>query len=719
MPRANQAHTARPLIVMLVATLVLYLTGTVTGKARAMQEPGRRLTIEDILHFKRLVDVRISPDANYLLYTLVEPGASNVYGERACLWLVDLTTKRKRKLLEPSLTKSVSVRLTTDPQPQWSPNGRQIGYLSARKGHAEIWLLDVATGATWQLTRPEAARAPRLRDAGGTVREFAFNPAGDRIAYVRTFFDTEHQQQVERRKIIAASEYPRAFSLEGVDGSFANESVIESVSVTAGRSDRLTPPLISASGLKWSPDGRRLAFVPLGDTWLPKRISDADPMVLTLGTKRLTRVVRTWSADWFPTWSPDGSTIGYLSVTPELPMMASRALFTIRLAGGEPRRISGLKTVPSYRLPVVWANTGVIYAASLDRGTMRVYAFAPDGGSPRLVTPERFHVRAYSLSADGRRMAAIFENANTPPEVYVGDPMTGVFERLTSLGDALQGVALGHVERVTWRSGDDRFDVEGFLVEPPDFAPRKRYPLLVNLHGGPGALYENGFTDVNFTSSYHTPAQLYAAHGYLVFLPNKRGDPSYGADFLTAHVQRWGDDVEYDMLAGVDALVARGLVNPNQLGVMGHSYGGYATAWAISHTTRFKAASISDGPVNLLSYFRQIYDTWQEPSLGGSPTAAQETYLERSPILYVRNIETPTLLRYGQAKFPRGSSLGMPLQGLEFFNALRERGVPVEFLYHPTQGHVVVDAEVYRDWVARNLRWFDYWVLGEGSNPLE
>jgi dipeptidyl aminopeptidase/acylaminoacyl peptidase len=430
--------------------------------------------------------------------------------------------------------------------------------------------------------------------------------------------------------------------------------------------------------------------------------------------------------DYWPVWSPDGTTMCYISHAPEAPpayflFPLGRSLYVRSVRGGDTRTISADDLEISFAIPAVWAPTDAIYAAVQSHATTRVYAFAPDGASRRRVTPEQFHVRSFSLSADGRRMAAIFENVNTAPELYVGDPATGSFEKHTRLGDALKGVAFAPTEVVRWRSGDDRFDVEGFLVKPPQFSPKMRYPLLVNMHGGPRYLYQNAFVDVNFTSGYHTPAQLYAASGYLVLLPNKRGDESFGAEFASAHTEAWGEDVEYDMLAGVDALVARGLADPDKLGVMGTSYGGTAAAWAIAHTTRFKAASIDDAPINLLSYYSQAYlthDTWIEPFMGGNPSVAMGQFLEKSPILYANRIVTPTLLRYGGERFPRPIAIG-PLQGMELFRALHERRVPVDFIYHPTQGHGIADEEIYRDWVRRNLQWFDYWVRGQGSRPLD
>jgi dipeptidyl aminopeptidase/acylaminoacyl peptidase len=276
---------------------------------------------------------------------------------------------------------------------------------------------------------------------------------------------------------------------------------------------------------------------------------------------------------------------------------------------------------------------------------------------------------------------------------------------------------LGAVDTVWWRSGDDRFDDEGFLVKPPDFVAGKKYPLLVDIHGGPRGEYQNSFTDVNFDGSYHTPPQVYAAHGYLVLLPNKRGDDGYGSSYVSAHTKHWGDDVTYDMLAGVDALTARGFVDSNRVGVMGASYGGYATAWAIAHANRFKAASIQEGPINLLSYYSQAYlgnDAWMEPFLGGDPSTALEEYLAKSPILFASKIETPTLLAYGEARFPR--HFGMALQGMELYRALHSRGIPVEFLYFPGQGHVIAGEASYRDWVARNVRWFDHWLGVHGDS---
>jgi dipeptidyl aminopeptidase/acylaminoacyl peptidase len=473
--------------------------------------------------------------------------------------------------------------------------------------------------------------------------------------------------------------------------------------------------------LRWSADGTQLLFVPFMRHWGGKRAAAADPMVLTLVTGKLRHVFRSPSVDWSPNWSPDGRAICYVShnLNTAEPWSHSRSLYVRLIEGGEASLISGgnigIWPVP----PTTWGPGNVIYATSLESATARLYAFHPDGRTPTLVTPKRFHVRSYSLSADGRRLAAILEDANTPPEIYLGDPQTRQFEKLTDFGRSLSGITFGQADILKWQSSDGRFDVEGFVVKPPDFKPGIRYPLLVGLHGGPAGLILNSFADVNLISGAHSPAQLYAAQGYIVLLPNPRGDPSYGTDFLVALVKHWGDDVEHDVLPGVDALVSRGMADPDRLGIMGFSYGAYATAWALTRTDRFKAASVSDGAYNLLSYYGQAYltnDGWLDYYLGGNPSEVQQEYLKRSPILFSEHIKTPTLIRMGQNQFPRATAISQ--QALELFRALHQRQVPVDLVYHSTQGHVIEDEEVYRDWVMRNLRWFDYWVLRKGSNPL-
>lgn len=262
--------------------------------------------------------------------------------------------------------------------------------------------------------------------------------------------------------------------------------------------------------------------------------------------------------------------------------------------------------------------------------------------------------------------------------------------------------------------------VHGFLVTPPGYDSTRRYPLIVLVHGGPGHLFTNDYTRINF-SPWHIPPQLLASAGYIVLLPNPRGDPSYGEEFQQALHADWGPGPFGDIDAGVDALIARGIVDSTRIGIAGASYGGYLTAFAITQTGRYKAASIDDAPVDLTSEYGQnyaIHSAWLKATFDGTPWTHPALYRSQSPITYISRVRTPVIMRYGG----RGSTDDnirqsyMLAQGFELYAGLRDAGVPVEFVLHPDQGHGITDRELYGDWVRRNIVWFNRWILNVRSN---
>jgi dipeptidyl aminopeptidase/acylaminoacyl peptidase len=240
------------------------------------------------------------------------------------------------------------------------------------------------------------------------------------------------------------------------------------------------------------------------------------------------------------------------------------------------------------------------------------------------------------------------------------------------------------------------------------------------VHGGPGHLFTNDYARINF-SPWHIPAQLLASAGYMVLMPNPRGDPSYGEQFQQALHADWGPGPFGDIDAGVDALIARGLVDSSRVGIAGASYGGYLTAFAITCTRRYKAASIDDGPVDLTSEYGQNYATrsaWAKATFDGTPWTRPDIYRFQSPITYISSVRTPVIMRYGGRSSTDDDirQSYMLAQGFELYAGLRDAGVPVEFILHPDQGHGITDRELYRDWVRRNIVWFDRWILDAGRN---
>jgi len=362
-----------------------------------------------------------------------------------------------------------------------------------------------------------------------------------------------------------------------------------------------------------------------------------------------------------------------------------------------------------------------LYIGRYERATGRLFAVDMTSRQWRALTPDTLSLSRYAISRDGTALLVVLENANQPQELYRLNRASGALTKLTDNARALSPMRLGHVEQLAWRSQDRRFTVHGFLVTPPGYDSAKRYPLVVILHGGPGYPFINSFVGVDFAPVF-IPPQLLASAGYLVLLPNPRGDPSYGVEFVKALHDDWGPGPFGDVCAGIDALIRRGRVDPAAIGVAGSSYGGYLTAYAITHSRRFAAASINDGPVDLVSDYGQNYATraqWAQATFDGPPWTRRAVYVAQSPITFVSRARTPTIMRYGGRSSTDDNIRPsyMLAQGLEFYAGLRDTGVPVEFVLHPDQGHGITDWGLYKDWVQRNLRWFDHWIRHQDAQP--
>jgi dipeptidyl aminopeptidase/acylaminoacyl peptidase len=250
----------------------------------------------------------------------------------------------------------------------------------------------------------------------------------------------------------------------------------------------------------------------------------------------------------------------------------------------------------------------------------------------------------------------------------------------------------------------DGLDLEGLLVKPKDYQEGQRYPLLVVIHGGPSGVFSYGFTPRR--GAY--PLHAFVEQGYVLFLPNPRGSGGYGQRFRRANFKDWGYGDYRDIMRGVDRLVRQGVADPEHMGVMGWSYGGYMTSWIVSQTDRFQAASMGAGLSNLVS----MYGTTDIPEFmashfGGRPWEDMREYLRHSAINFASNARTPTLIQHG------GEDRRVPLsQGKEFYRALKKVGVPVEMVVYPRQPHGIREPKLLRDAMERNLNWFNKWLLG-------
>lgn len=684
-------------------------------------------TLADIPQLRQFSHLAVSADGRWVAY-VVSPSVPMQRAEQI-RHPSDSADTPRIVLLDLGTNRRMELRVSAPPRSlRWSPSGPTLAFLAAWCGKSRIWTYHAMDSG------PAAEMIAVSDSLDGSIVALAWSPTGDTLAYLAA----ESRAPADNAKdgnavpeIVLFHDTPGAYT-EPTLPSYARDSAGAYVALAvpgAGATQVLARHLVSSGirpELDWSLAGTLLiSGAPIGVGYLDK-ITQRLLYLLDPRTGAHHQLRPKVSARFAPSWSPTGRWLAYLKedFLPDTGPPASYALQVERLEHESPvltLTSDGDGLAITFR-PVWGADDGHIYVARYRDGTARLYSIDLISRAWQALTPDTLSVSRYAISRDGSVVLAVLESANQPPELFRVDIQDGILTQLTHENDAIRAVRLGHVSQLSWRSHDGRFTIHGFLVEPPDFVATRRYPLVVQIHGGPGAFYTNNFAQINFASQI-APAQLLAAAGYLVLLPNPRGDPSYGPDFRAAIRGDWGPGPFGDIDAGVSALIERGFVDSTEVGIAGHSYGGYLTAYSITRTSRYGAASINDGPVNLESEYGQNYAIHARTNqwyFGGTPWAKSETYAEQSPIRRMSRVRTPVLMRYGGM-----SSTGdgirqsyMLAQGFELYAALSDIGVPVQFVLHPAQGHVIDDWSIYQEWVTRNLHWFDYWLRNRGSNPL-
>jgi dipeptidyl aminopeptidase/acylaminoacyl peptidase len=467
---------------------------------------------------------------------------------------------------------------------------------------------------------------------------------------------------------------------------------------------RLTSGAFTVTGFQWSPDGTRIAIEHRRDPLISSS-STADISVLTVATKELRPVVTGPGFDGAPLWSPDSRWLVYSTNSGDTTSDFYRngQLAKIAAEGGTPMRLAA--DLDENASVVSWNPSG-LYVTAL-RGTRRaLYTVDPETGrtSPFARAPEV--IGTVSFSTDGRTVALSGQTPTTLNEIYrtATTPFRPV--ALTAMSRQIEGWPVGTSEVVAWNSTDGE-RIEGVLHKPAGFDPSRRYPLLVVIHGGPAGV------DVPvpvFGTVY--PVTQWLARGALVLRPNYRGSGGYGERFRSLNVRNLGVGDAWDVLSGVDYLVRQGIVDTTRMGAMGWSQGGYISAYLTTTTTRFRAISVGAGISDWMTYYVNTdIHPFTRQYLRATPWDDPDIYARTSPITYVRQARTPTLIQHGE------NDRRVPIaNAYELFQALQDRGVETQLVVYRGFGHGINKPREQLAATWHNWRWFGRHLWGDAPD---
>jgi dipeptidyl aminopeptidase/acylaminoacyl peptidase len=627
-----------------------------------MSDGRRGMVPQDLTRIAFVTDAQISPDGRRIAFVI-----ASLSEERdeylSNIWIIDAAGGEPRRF---------TAGPRRDVEPRWSPDGRRLAFLSERspKEKLQLYVMPADGGEPTRLTSLENG-----------AKSVAWSPDGERLAFVSPVGgQREPESDEERRKsrparVITSLKY--RFNGEGF--VYDRRPHVFVVALDGAAPRQVTDGDFIDADPAWAPDGQSIVFVSARHA---ERDDDdaSDLWRVPAGGGTPEKLTATPGPILLPAFSPDGGAIAFFARPGRNAFGRNIRAFAIPASGGDAVCLTSAldRSCGALHVPPVWAPDGrsVIVAAE-DRGDVGLWQVAARSGeAPRRIVGGERVLNSYSVSADGRQLTFAASSVTAPAEVFVCGADGSGERQLTGLNRAWkETTALASPERFQLtRAG---LEIDGWVMRPADFVPGRRYPALLSIHGGPHAQYGNGFFD---------EFQVYAGAGYAVIYANPRGSQGYGEAFAQAVVGDWGGGDYADVMAVLDEALKRyPFIDPDRLGVLGGSYGGFLTSWTVGHTDRFKAAC-SERAVNCqytMFGTSDIGSTFNVVELGGAmPWEDMARYIERSPLTYAKNIVTPLLILHSE------EDLRCPIEQAEqLFVALKKLRREVRFVRFPGENH--------------------------------
>ncbi len=644
------------------------------ASAPRSREGKKLFSSADALRVARVSSPRISPDGTRVAYLVAENDTEKEQAWKFVthLWVVPAAGPSSEARQFTRGEKSVS-------NLEWSPVGKILAFTmeagEEKEAKPQVWFMYADGGEPWQVTKHKSG-----------VRAFQISPDGKTLLLTATAPVSDDEEKRTKQKDDAVA----------VDRDF-KMAQLWTWNIATGEEKQISKGDFTVSDARWSPDGLHVTF-----TTNPTPRSDDSPLhtawVLDVASGTQRKLVESSEHTHSARWSPDGKKIGYLGSAGSF--LSKEDLFVVDSNGGTPKKLSA-----SFELNAGepnWSKDGAqIYFSSDDHEALRVFAADVAAGAVRPLTDMARIVDLSDISANGQTAVGTIGDPTHPDEVFRSDLTFASPERISNQNAWLAEYALGASEVVKWKSSKDGMEIDGIVTKPVDFDGTHKVPFLLNPHGGP--------TGASLLS-FNPTEQIMAANGYLVLQPNFRGSSGRGERFASANQNDWGDGDYKDDMSGVQAMVDKGWADPDRLGAFGWSYGGYMTMWIDTQTDKFKAISPGAGLPDLYSMYSQtdIHRYMTEFMGMKAPWDNFQEYWDHSPMKFVANVKTPTMILHGQ------SDTRVPIpQSEEFYRALYEKHVAVEFVTYPRENHGFVEPRHIQDRWQRYLVFFGKYL----NNP--
>jgi dipeptidyl aminopeptidase/acylaminoacyl peptidase len=635
-------------------------------------------TLDDLLTLKSVAGTQISPDGKWVAYT-VGYGDFKQDAFVTQIWLANTDTGKSFQLTRGEKSST---------SPRWSPDGQWLAFLSNRvEDKNQIFLINPEGGEAQQLTKSETA-----------INSFAWSEDGKMIAYTAT--EPTAQPMKDRKDYFGDYDVVR----EGYSyvhlWTFAVADAMNGPVVGKQRTKKKD---FSIDSFSWSPDGSTIAFSATINPDLIQGATD-DIYVLKLSDDAVKKVVDQPGPDSNPRFSPDGKQIVFVSAMGDKLYFASNSkLAVINTDGGTPRSITdSFDENPGL---IEW-NRGGIYFAGSQKTAAHLFRVDPATAKvSRVSQPDDLIAGSFSFARSTDRIAFAIASPTSINEVFVSDLRRFMPRKLSDLNDQTKAFTLGTREVISWKSQDGA-TIEGILIKPTNFDPTRKYPLLCIIHGGPTGIDRPVLLTPD---ARYYPSDIWAARGALILKVNYRGSAGYGEKFRKLNMRNLGVGDAWDVLSGIDYLIAKGWVDKNKVACMGWSQGGYISAFLTTSTDRFVAISVGAGISNWATYY---YNTDITPFtinyLGNDPAMDPEIYQKTSPMSYIKGAKTPTLIQHGELdrRVPIANAYELR-QGLE------DRGVKVEMVVYKGFGHGITKPKSQRAVMQHNLAWFNHYIWGD------